>query len=97
MSGAGPPWLIQPAGVNRHSVYCDGIILAIPAGSVGVLSLTVWGLLRGYQLRFAAVLAGNPLGQFLAAHPFLASVFYIFITLATPMIGATALLFGWQE
>ena len=57
----------------------------------------VWGLLRGYQSRFAAILAGNPLGQFLGAHPFLASIFYIFITLATPIIGATALLLGWQE
>jgi hypothetical protein len=72
-------------------------VTAIVAGSLAALSLTVWGLLRGYELRFAAVLAGNPLGQFLAAHPVLASVFYIFITLATPMIGATALLFGWQE
>jgi hypothetical protein len=57
----------------------------------------VWGMLRGYQLRFAATLAGNPLGEFLAAHSVLASVFYIFITLATPMIGAMALLYGWQE
>jgi hypothetical protein len=72
-------------------------LIAITAGSIGVMSLTIWGLLRGYQLRFAAVLAGNPLGQFLAAHPMLASVFYIFITLATPIIGATALLYGWQE
>lgn len=44
-----------------------------------------------------AVLAGNPLGQFLAEHPVLAPVFYVFITSATPVIGATALLFGWQE
>jgi hypothetical protein len=72
-------------------------LTAITAAGIGVLSLTVWGLLRGYQLRFAAVLAGNPLGQFLAEHPILAAVFYIFITLATPIIGATALLFGWQE
>jgi len=72
-------------------------LTAIAAGSVGVLSLTVWGLLRGYQLRFAAILAGNPLGQFLAEHPLLAAIFYIFITVATPMIGAAALLFGWQE
>jgi hypothetical protein len=72
-------------------------LMAIVAGGIGVMSLTVWGLLRGYQLRFAAVLAGNPLGQFLAEHPVLAAVFYIFITLATPIIGATALLFGWQE
>jgi hypothetical protein len=72
-------------------------VTAFAAGGIGVLSLTVWGLLRGYQLRFAAVLAGNPLGQFLTEHPVLAAVFYIFITLATPIIGATALLFGWQE
>jgi len=72
-------------------------VTAIAAGSIGVVSLMVWGLLRGYQLRFAAVLTGNPLGQFLAAHPVLASVFYIFITLATPIIGATALLYGWTE
>jgi hypothetical protein len=72
-------------------------LIAIGVGTVGVVSLSVWGLLRGYQLRFAAVLAGNPLGQFLAEHPTLASAFYIFITLATPAIGATALLLGWQE
>lgn len=70
-------------------------LTAIAAGAVGVISLTVWGLLRGYQLRFAAVLAGNPLGKFLAEHSVLASVFYIFITLATPIIGATALHYAW--
>ena len=69
----------------------------IAVGAIGVLSLTVWGLLRGYQLRFAASLAQNPLGEFLAAHPILSSIFYIFITLATPIIGATALLSGWHE
>jgi hypothetical protein len=72
-------------------------LTALAAGGIGVMSLTVWGLLRGYQLRFAAVLAGNPLGQFLSEHPALASIFYIFITLATPIIGATALLYGWTE
>jgi hypothetical protein len=72
-------------------------LTAIAGGSVGVVSLAVWGLLRGYQLRFAAILAGNPLGQFLTEHSTLSSVFYIFITLATPIIGAAALLFGWQE
>jgi hypothetical protein len=72
-------------------------LIAIAAGGVGIASLMVWGLLRGYQLRFAAALAGNPLGQFLTGHPALAAVFYIFITLATPIIGATALHVGWQE
>jgi hypothetical protein len=70
---------------------------ALVSGGMGVLSLIVWGLLRGHQLRFAAGLAGNPLGDFLDAHPFLASVFFIFITLATPMVGAVALLHGWSE
>ncbi len=72
-------------------------LTAIAAGGGVVLCLTAWGLLRGYQLRFAAVLAGNPLGQFLAEHPALASVFYIFITLMTPIIGAAALLYGGKE
>jgi hypothetical protein len=72
-------------------------LTAIAVGGVGVISLLVWGMLRGYQLRFAAALAGNPLGQFLTEHPVLSSVFYIFITLATPIIGATALHYGWTE
>lgn len=71
--------------------------IAIAAAGVGAVSLTIWGLLRGYELRFAAGLAGNPLGEFLGSHPILASVFYIFITLATPTIGAAALLHGWRE
>jgi hypothetical protein len=50
-----------------------------------------------YQLKFAAGLAENPLAQFLADHPLLTSLFYIFITLATPIIGATALLNAWHE
>lgn len=70
---------------------------ALVSGGMGVFSLVVWGLLRGHELRFAAGLAGNPLGDFLGAHPFLASVFFIFITLATPMVGAVALLHGWSE
>jgi hypothetical protein len=72
-------------------------LMAIAAGGIGVVSLMVWGLLRGYQLKFAAVLAGNPLGQFLADHSILASFFYIFITIAAPLLGATALLYGWPE
>jgi hypothetical protein len=70
---------------------------AIIAGAVGVFSLIVWGLLRGHQLRFAAGLAGNPLGDFLTAHPFLAAVFFIVATLATPMIGAFSLLYAWRH
>lgn len=64
---------------------------------LGTFALTVWGLLRGHEIQFAAGLAGNPLGSFLAAHPILASIFFIFITLAAPIVGAVALLYGWQE
>jgi len=71
--------------------------IAIVVALFGVFALVVWGLLRGHEIRFAAGLAGNPLGGFLAEHPFLASVFFIFITLATPMVGATALIYGLQE
>ena len=70
---------------------------AMIAAGIGAFALIVWGLLRGHEIQFAAVLAGNPLGTFLADHPFLASIFFIFITLATPIVGAVALLYGWQE
>jgi MFS family permease len=70
---------------------------AIAAYGVGILCLIAWGLLRGYQLRFAAVLANNPLGEFLAAHPVISSVVFIFVTLAAPIIGANALHHGFEE
>jgi len=69
------------------------------AGTVAaseVLALLVWGLLRGYQLGFSAMLSGNPLGKFLAAHAILSSVFFTFITLATPLAGAAASIHAWQ-
>ena len=72
-------------------------IVAVVAACIGACCLIAWGLLRGYQLRFAAGLAGNPLGDFLAQHPLLASIFYIFVTLGTPIIGAMALLNAWGE
>lgn len=72
-------------------------MIAIAAAGLGAFCLMAWGLLRGYQLKFAAGLAGNPLGDFLTAHPLLAAIFYIFITLGTPIIGAAALLNAWTE
>jgi hypothetical protein len=70
---------------------------AMATGGVGVVALTIWGLLRGFQLGFSADITGNLLGQFLAMHPVLASIFYVFITLMTPIIGATALHVGWAD
>jgi hypothetical protein len=70
---------------------------ALVAAGVGGFALIVWGLLRGHQLRFAAGLAGNPLGEFLGDHPILASVFFILVTLATPVVGAFALLYAWRD
>jgi Skp family chaperone for outer membrane proteins len=56
--------------------------------------LVVWGILRGYQVAFAASLNQNPLGDFLLGHPILSSIFFVFITLATPVIAATATHYG---
>jgi len=70
---------------------------AVAIGGTGALGLIAWGLLRGRELQFAAGLSGNPLGDFLGSHPILATMFFIFITLATPMLGAAALLHGWIE
>jgi|SRR5882724_4404019 len=39
-------------------------------------------------------LAENPLGEFLSSHAVLSSIFFVFITLATPVIAATATHFG---
>lgn len=58
------------------------------------LGLMVWGVLRGYQVAFAASLNQNPLGDFLSGHPILSSIFFMFITLATPVIAATATHYG---
>jgi len=59
-----------------------------------VLGLIAWGILRGFQVGFAATLADNPLGEFLSSHAVLSSIFFVFITLATPVIAATATHFG---
>lgn len=72
-------------------------VAAILAGSAAGLTLIVWGLLRGHQLRFAALIAGNPLGEFLGSYPYLASLFFTLITLATPMVGACAFLWAWRD
>lgn len=72
-------------------------IIAVAAAGIGACCLVAWGLLRGDELKFAAVLAGNPLGDFLGAHPLLTSVFFIFVTLGTPIIGAVAFLNAQNE
>lgn len=71
--------------------------IAVTAAGIGACCLIAWGLLRGFELKFAAALAGNPLGEFLGAHPVLAAIFFIFVTLGTPIIGAMALLNAWNE
>lgn len=72
-------------------------IVGLAAAGMGACCLIAWGLLRGYQLKFAAGLASNPLGDFLGAHPFLTAIFFMFITLGTPIIGAMAILKAWNE
>jgi hypothetical protein len=54
------------------------------------IGMAAWGVLRGLQVGFSADLAESPLGQFLRSHPILSSAFYVLITLAVPVIAATA-------
>jgi hypothetical protein len=60
-------------------------------GGVTAFALLAWGVLRGYQVQFTAHLNDNPLGDFLGAHTVLASIFFCFITLASPLVGAAAI------
>jgi hypothetical protein len=71
--------------------------IAATVGACGILALVVWGLLRGYQLGFSAMLGGNPLGQFLTDHPVLTSIFYTFVTVATPLVGAASSIHAWRS
>lgn len=67
---------------------------------VGVLvtaGLICWGVLRGYQVAYAAGIAGNPLGEFLARHFCLSSIFFTFITVAMPVVAAAAAHFAGIE
>jgi hypothetical protein len=52
--------------------------------------LICWGILRGMQVAFAAKVTQNPLGDFLSAHPVLSAVFFVFLTLAIPVVIAVA-------
>jgi hypothetical protein len=61
------------------------------------LSMVAWGILRGLQVGFSAALAESPLAQFLGGHPILSSIFYVMITLAIPVIAATASHFSVHE
>lgn len=59
--------------------------------------LVIWGILRGEQVAFASNLNDNPLGRFLSGHPILAAGFYVFVTLAVPLVVATATHFGFHH
>ncbi len=63
-------------------------------GGLSCVALVLWGVLRGYQVAFAAELTGNPLSKFLSGHPILASIFYIFITLGAPLVAAGSVTYG---
>jgi len=54
------------------------------------VALACWGILRGMQVAFAAKVMQNPLGDFLSEHPVVSAAFYIFITLAAPVMIAAA-------
>jgi hypothetical protein len=60
-------------------------------GVFAVVALLGWGVLRGLQVKFAADINQNPLGEFLGEHPMLAAMFFCFVTLAAPLVGAAAI------
>ncbi len=60
-------------------------------GAIAVVALLCWGVLRGLQVKFGSDLNQNPLGNFLGDHPLLSSVFFCFVTLAAPLVGASAI------
>jgi hypothetical protein len=91
------------AGLTFHFVWESFVSEAFPriwkvtvraVAAMLAFGLIVWGILRGYQVAFAASLSQNPLGDFLSGHPILSSIFFVFITLATPVIAATATHYG---
>jgi Flp pilus assembly protein TadB len=55
-----------------------------------VFFLVEWGILRAKQAALAAGLGHNPVGAFLSAHPVLAAMFFIFLSLGTPLVVAIA-------
>ena len=63
-------------------------------GMLTAAALVNWGILRGYQVAFASQITGNPLATFLALHPLLASLFFVFITLGAPLAAASAVTYG---
>jgi Flp pilus assembly protein TadB len=78
---------------NRKIDRATAIVWRILAG-FAVIALLAWGILRGLQVRFAANLNGNPLGGFLSQHPILSSIFFCFVTLAAPLVGAAAIYYA---
>jgi Flp pilus assembly protein TadB len=69
----------------------------IAISTVFTLFLILWGIMRGYQVAFAAKLAKSHLDEFLSAHPFLASAFFIFLTTMVPIGIATAAHFAFSH
>jgi hypothetical protein len=65
--------------------------LAIRLFAVVVTAILIcWGILRGMQVAFAAKVMQNPLGDFLSEHSVLSAVFFVFLSLAIPVVIAAA-------
>ena len=63
-------------------------------GGLSCVALVLWGILRGYQVAFSAAISENQLATFLAGHPVLASIFYVFITLGAPLAAGGTFTYG---
>jgi hypothetical protein len=66
-------------------------------GLLLTVGLVCWGVLRGYQVAYAARLAENPLGEFLGKHPILSASFYVLISVGAPLVAAAAAHFAAEE
>lgn len=79
----------EPSSIRRW--------LTRTVASATAFALVLFGILRGYQVAFSAELAGSPLGQFLRQHPFLAAVFFILLSLGSPIMAAGAMSLGVEK
>jgi len=77
--------------IEHNRLTLDTRIIRRVIAGIAVVALLSWGILRGLEVKFASDLNQNPLGNFLGEHPVLSSIFFCFVTLAAPLVGAAAL------
>jgi hypothetical protein len=82
---------LAPETFEKNRLTLETRIIWRGLGGFAVVALLGWGVLRGLQVKFSADVNQNPLGRFLGDHPMLAAIFFCFVTLAAPLVGAAAI------